>query len=384
MPSLKWDCVPIPHFLWGTLRLFEIIVGGAFGGLCFATESLLEAGTKRDGVEESPKEDGDAAKNGDDAKKSPKEEKGGNAKTVEWLATRGATVTLYSLGQAAIGIGGAFAGIFGMLTIGNAVHAGSSDQILATDFLYIGALSVVSGFVGNRILRGVGDKFARDLSDVKQTANEAESTSTKAQKTALGADKRATNAEERALKAEQMANQARAMILDIFIARDLVDMLEACKKNSQQPKDGVRSKAEEVLSRLEKYKASFPTERILNIVLANLKFELGLTDQAFAQLQEFIANRNKAGLKEGDDDATAWFNMACYHALLSREPPPADSEQRKAKAKDALAECLKIARTCGPEELNLRMSRALEDDDLRPLMQTPPFQALIEEFKKNS
>lgn len=324
-------------------KFVAIVASGAFGGLCYAISSLLDEGkTKLDG-------------------------------NFVWEACRGATVKAYIFGQAAIGAGGAFAGLFGMLTVGNAVRAGSTET-LTDNPLYLVALSVVGGFVGNQILRGVGEKLTKQMTDVKQSVSQVEEKTEKAEISAK-------DALSRAEKAETLARTAREMIPDTFIARELVDQLEACRTSGQPVTEGLKSKAGDVLQRLDRYQANFPTERVLNIVLANLKFELGLTDEAFGQLQNFLSERSKAGLTEGIDDSTAWFNIACYNVVLSQKMPAGStSETRLLKAREALGQSLRIAKNCSPEELNKRLSRAREDSDLKSVIGLPAFQELLKEF----
>lgn len=329
--------------IYEVFKFVAIIVAGAFGGFCYAVSSLLDEGkTKLEG-------------------------------NSVWEACRGASVQAYIVGQAAIGTGGAFAGLFGMLTVGNAVRAGSTDT-LTDNPIYLVALSVVGGFVGNQILRGVGEKFAKQMTDVKQSVS-------KVGENAKDALSRAEKAETRAERAETLVREAREMIPDTFIARELVDQLEACRTGGQSVTEGLKAKAADVLQRLDRYQASFPTERVLNIVLANLKFELGLTDEAFAQLQSFLSERSNAGLTEGVDDSAAWFNIACYNIVLSQNSPSgAAAEARLLKAQEALTQSLKIAKTCGPEELKKRLSRAREDSDLKSVIGLPAFQELLKAF----
>jgi hypothetical protein len=317
-----------------TAKLLGIITAGGFGGWIYAIVSLLEAGKQTNG----------------------------------WTAARGCSVRMYMAGQAIVGVGGAFAALFAILTLGNTAHATTSSDLADTP-IYFAALCVVGGFIGNRLLVGVGEKMARQLTDLEKK-------SAKAMDTALEAESKAENA-------TNLAIEAKDMLLSTWVARDLAEQLEKAKEMNQIP-PGLIAEATTALSKLSEYVKVFPTTRILFIVSANLKFALNQAADAVKELRKFLENRQKAGIPRDDDDVSAWYNISCYFSVLSVKDPKSmgyeESEtptSLKLHALAALKECLEIAKQCGPKLLNQRLEKIKTDPDLAPLRESADLKDLI-------
>jgi hypothetical protein len=333
----------VQPFTWETAgKIVSIFVAGGFGGWIYGIVSLLEGG----------KENG------------------------AWKASRGCSALVYILGQAIIGVGGAFAAIFGILTLGNAAHSSTSDL---TDVpLYFVALCVVGGFIGNRLLVGVGEKMAKQLTDVDKKAGKALDT--------------AREAENKAENAEAIANQAKDMLVNAWIARDLCDKIDLLRAANKPIPEELRTEAEGERLKLDAYRSAFPTTRILFIVLGNLTFGLDHADDALARLEEFIANRKKAGSSADElDVAAAWYNITCYFALLSATDPKSRGYSKQDKidvlqknALDALEECLKITKKAGKQSMDQRLAKAKKDPDLKPLEGLDRFNKLLDRYEKQN
>lgn len=306
-------------------------VFGAFGGLTYAIASLLDGGKKED----------------------------------VWEACRGASLPAYLWGQAIIGCGGAFAAMFAILTLGHAVQDAPNGATDSAISVYLVALCVVGGFVGNRLLTGVGLNLAQQLTHLKQDTKRAVAVAHKA--------------EEASKEASAASRQFSDMTLDIVIARDEVANLESIHASKSPLPTDLRTKAESSLKKLSEYARHFPADRVLNIVLANLKFELGSPLDAVAQLESFLAERRKVDAVLSDDDATAYFNIACY---LSRSADNAEGEKQKNLRESALAairKSLEIAKHCGDVTMTLHKSRAESDTDLAGLREGGRLQNTIKE-----
>jgi hypothetical protein len=307
------------------LQLLVIGLAGAFGGLVYGIVTLLESG---------------------------KTEKAG---IWSWEITKGAPLGWYLWGQMAIGAGGAFAAVFAILTAGHVAHSGTADDFSASPVYWI-ALCVVGGFVGNRLLTGVGLNLAKQLTNVENKAERAVTLASEANRDSADAARRSD------------------MMLDVVIARDLVMAMERHHAEKRDIPEDLRTRAEEYLKKLSSYAKSFPIERILNIVLANLKFELGRKQEAVDQLRIYLAARRKAKVLENTDDAAAHFNLACFFVSLGKDE---HSAQHMTEALKALSECLRVAKSLGNKALELHVAKAQNDDDLEELRQAKEYIALL-------
>jgi len=346
---LSWGSLS-PAVLNNAGKLLGVIASGSFGGWVYGIVSLLEGGRQLN-LEEGKK-------------------------LSVWKATRGCSVYPYMFGQAAIGVGGAFAALFGILTLGNTTHL-SSQNDLTDNALYFVSLCVVGGFVGNRLLVGVGERITKQLTDLEKK-------STKAMDTARDAETKAENA-------EVVANQAKDMLVSAWIARDIVEKIERLKEIKQPIPEDLHTEAESVRANLDVYRRTFPTTRILFVVLGNLTFELDHADEALATLEEFIANRKKAK-DSGDpaDVAAAWYNMACFYAMLSTGDQESMGYSKKETAEvlqnkslEALEDCLKVSKECGSKQLGQRLAKTKTDPDLKVFEGLDRFRKLIQRYEKN-
>jgi hypothetical protein len=275
-------------------------------------------------------------------------------------------------GQATIGVGGAFAALFSILTLGNTAHSSTTSD-LTENPIYFTALCVVGGFVGNRLLVGVGERMAKQWADVDRK-------STKAMDTAREAETKAENA-------EAIANQAKDMLVNTWIARDIADKVEKSNEKSPVVPEDLRTEAEAARAKLNGYREVFPTTRILFIVLANLTFALDHADEAVSNLNEFIANREKAGIKADEDDVSAWYNLCCYFSMLSAADPKSrgysnkdTTERLQQRALQALRVCLEVAKTCGSQPLTQRLAKIKSDGDLKPIETLEGFRKLVDSY----
>lgn len=332
------------------VKIGIIVFFGAFGGFVNGVSKLI-------GRIEAPTA-------GDEGQRPP------------WKQSLSVGLGSYLLLQTVVGSGGAFAAVFGILTIGNATRAAGSSDITVNP-IYLVALCVVGGFVGNRLLIQVGKnledhvskrEFESELSRVNKSVSKVEQ------------------------KAEELANKAPKMALDVDAAKKLVKMLEDCRANLSHDAalqrlnaEKERAKATRLLESLEEHLVAFPRERVLNIVSANLAFEIGLAlgddeikDQGFQRLRNFIKARRDVGLPESDDDETAQFNLACYYAVLS-DRAQRGKEEPLHLAFVAFRESLEIAERREGDCLVRRLAMHT-DPELRPLFGTPQGAKLVADF----
>lgn len=257
------------------------------------------------------------------------------------------------------------------------VSSGLGDDDAATVVAYFGILlfagcGFLFGFLWARIyLPRWFTKADEDLA-------------TKAMDTARGAETKAENA-------EVVANQAKDMLVSAWIARDIVEKIEKYKESKQPIPEDLHTEAESVRANLDDYRRTFPTTRILFVVLGNLTFGLDHADEALAALQEFIENRNKAK-DSGDpaDVAAAWYNMACFYAILSTGDQESMGYSKKETAEvlhnkslGALEVCLEVSKECGSKQLDQRLAKTKTDPDLKALEGSDRFRKLIQRYEKN-
>jgi hypothetical protein len=343
------DCIQLDHVARIVIKLIEIVLAGAFGGVANAVSILFEGGRiESEGIP-------------------------------TWEAARGVPTRRYLVGQAVVGAGGAFAAVFGLLTIGNAVQAGAARDI--TDFpIYLVALCVVGGFIGNKLLAGVSKKLLDQIAAAEEDAKQAKAAARDAEKLASGSTLTAEIANNVAIEAKADAARTRGLLsqfdkvlLDITSGKELVQQLEDIHAKGKPASDELRTQAADVLRRLDDYARSMTHSRTLVIVRANLNFDLGLVNEAFAVLETFLADRRSAGLPEDDDDAVAWFNIACYGSVLSTAAENGERSRLLAQARDALGESLRIDAALSPEALASRVVKAEADSDLSALRATSLF-----------
>jgi hypothetical protein len=308
---------------------------GGFGGAVFAAAMLLE--------------------NGKDSTRH------------DWVAAKGAPVFGYFCGQIVVGIGGAMAAIFAVSTVGKAVGATDQSNLLNT-YLYLVSLSVVAGFMGNKLLPGVGVNLAKQLTQVE---NKVDAASKKVDQTHQEVKQEVKDV------AEKVAKTTDAM-LDILKARDEAKRLEN-EKAAGRSVD--KTKAVEFIAKLTEYSRVLPTNRVLHVVLANLHFEIGDLEEAIVVLETFIKNREQAGITNDDDVATAWFNLACYwtSALAVAQ---SDGEKKKIKERvvSMVRNCLETAKASGQNTLAMHLSRTKKDLDLEPIRKEGLLDAIIQQF----
>lgn len=178
--------------------------------------------------------------------------------------------------------------------------------------------------------------------------------------------------------AEQKAEVAPDVTYEIVKARDEYKSIVEKKKN-KQPIDFNR--VQELIKRLREYSDSFPTNRSLHIVLANLYFETDQWEAAVTVLRNFILAREKTGQVNDDDVATAWFNLACFFSTRVENVREEDKQGLIASAEVALSSCLETAKRSGATTLALHLDRAGTDEDLRALRDAGVLQGILKRFQ---
>jgi hypothetical protein len=317
-------------------QLLCVCTAGAFGGAVFAAAMLLEGGKKDS----------------------------------QWTGTKGVGLSSYVFGQTVVGVGGAMSAVFAVLTVGKTVGAIDPSNLLGS-YLYTASLSLVAGFIGNKLLPGVGLSLAKQLTQVE----------TKIQDTAIKAAQASAEvksvAKDVTKVADNVAKTTDAM-LDIIKARDEVASLNV-KRAQGKPVDTAR--AQEFISKLKEYSKGLPTNRVLHIVLGNLFYEVGDTNNAVAVLEGFIKNREDAGQANDDDTATAWFNISCFWSLsIEQVSNEEDKKKLEDKAIKALENCLTVAKASGPNTLEIHVRKAKTDPDLEPLRKRSAVDPILKNF----
>ena len=322
-------------------------VSGAFGGLVFALAQLLEQG-----------------------KASQQDIKEGKP---PWPATKGVRLGWYILGRMLVGLPGSVAGVFGVLTIGKTV-----GQARLESYLYIVCLSVVSGFVGTRLLQAVGTDLAKKITNAEDKATNAEDKAKQATEKASALSQELNEkvqqltrkADENKNKLMEYIGERDKLSLAINRARDIRDSAQQKKKSGNLLDETEKKRIRDSIRKLENF--SDPTYRVLQVVRANLYDLMDDRDQARKVLQEFIQNKQGAGQGEDEHVAAAYYNIACYWSTDIQNAADAKPKTEYAqKAIDSLQRSMVIVRKVGEEYVNEQLDllkHDLEDKgDLVPL-----------------
>ena len=357
-------CTPVSFSItradW--FRLLVAALSGAFGGILYGIVALLEGG--RDSKQE---------------------------RSNRWHATKGVGAWWYIAGQGAIGVGGACAAIFALVTLARAA-SGESTLFLQEDHLYFVVLCVIGGFIANRLLAVVGDKLLNELkSEQRQQRRE------------LAGFRRDLSEQQK--RFESQPN----VITDVFAGRDVYkairqlqnerDELQGGKaaaqahvadpnarlKEIQEQLERVKTLAEDYIKKLTGYSAESPEDRSLHIVLANLHSAKGEHSKAVEVLKQFINNRHKAGTDKGEDLARAWYNLSCEYCAQVKEEAGLghDAAEKKRDALAALEKSLEIAKEAGGTTLEAQKAQIKEDEktDLGTIREEPQFKKLVHEYR---
>lgn len=185
--------------------------------------------------------------------------------------------------------------------------------------------------------------------------------------------------EIRSETAEQKAAVAPDVTYDIIKARDEYHAIVE-KRTKNEPVD--LNRAQEYIKKLREYSDSFPTNRSLHVVLANLYDENNEWQKAVDVLTKFISARQNAGQVNDDDVATAWFNLACFYSTRAEKEQDASSKQSLlANAERYLINCLDTAKSSGPSTLALHLERAKSDEDLKALREAGVLDRIVKRYE---
>jgi hypothetical protein len=192
--------------------------------------------------------------------------------------------------------------------------------------------------------------------------------------------RRLQKTEARSENAEYKAAVAPDVTYDVLKARDEVAAIEQ-KKRTNQPLD--TNRAQEFIKKLTEYSSTFPTNRPLHIVLANLYLVTDQFDMAVDTLRHFIAVKEKAGQMD-DDLAAAWYNLACYYSIQSEKLQDGPAKQNLLKqAESALTVCFETAQKSGPTTLAIHLDASEKDKnkDLSGLSQAGLLEPTLKRFR---
>lgn len=348
---------------WG---LLTISVSGAFGGFIYVIIILFEGGRHVT----YPEADRDDSADKSEKKKHYSGEKKKERPLIIWTATNGVPVPVFIAGQCLVGVGGAYAAALALFAIVRATDT-SNASIYGDNAFYGMVISVVAGFIGNRLLRVVGNKLEDQLAKAQADSKEAVVIASEATEVAGRAVKKAA-------KAEQVSGASRNMTTDVFVAKDVADKIEDLQNKGEPVSDVLWGRVEIYKKKLEGYSAILPCDRSLHIVLANLYSVEGNHVTAIEVLDRFIKCREDQGPSKDNDVASAWLNIACEYVQQLNNG--AEDEALKAKAVEALRKTLTIAKESSPEDLALQKSQIRTDCDLNPIREDPGFLQLSEEF----
>jgi hypothetical protein len=147
------------------LEFMLLLASGGFGGLVYSVAALLEGGKKAREVLVQVDQ-------GNTRNTVP--EANLTRRMTYWVATRDASIISYIWGQVIIGMGGAMAGIFAILTISRAITQATEADFLFKNPFYTVSLCVVSGSIANKLLPAVAQNVLRELTKVKETIEDTQ------------------------------------------------------------------------------------------------------------------------------------------------------------------------------------------------------------------
>lgn len=227
--------------------------------------------------------------------------------------------------SAALGVGGALAIQFTMISIGKFNPAATTESIM-----WILTTSVVAGFSGRRILNLVSSKLEDQIGEARRDAGEAK---------------------EEAIEAKEEAEEG------LLITRAIASI----------GLDSTFSERMLLAKEIKQFLTVKPTHRHLAILVGrihrkNNNYREGIKSLTlYLQAKEILNQRDK-------DYADVHYNRACYWALLASTLPDNNDMEQKECLKD-----LKIAAELSPENA----SDAKTDSDFNSVKTLEGFKAII-------
>lgn len=203
-------------------------------------------------------------------------------------------------------------GIVGLAVWGEKIDLGNAST---NNIIFIVGLCAVASSNGNRFLRMLHDRIAQQVMKQEQDLNRT--------------DIRVDNAYKysSAIATSTTALERKAGYIDV-------------------PK---------AIEALEDIKDKFPTDRLLNIYLGRLYRKAKDYDRGIFTLRRFISET-----KNKEDQADAYFNIACYHVLKAQNMP-SSAENRGREIERLKNEAIEALRTA--VELNPENRRAAQTDE---------------------
>lgn len=233
----------------------------------------------------------------------------------------------FFIGRIMMGVAGAMSiTFFGILTkfIDSIVDKG--------DLLFLAGLCVLVGSFSDRLLSSMASRLEREMDIVKQNADDA-----KAQ----------------AKKATETAKNISVITTDYAVA---ITSAESALRD-EDPKNKDPEDITRAIALLERLKPTFPTDRTLYILLGRLYRKDNRLKDGILVLREFIRNlhldpEDTYASGKTSDCGAAYFNIACYHALMSYSESGDEKKRLEKETLEALstaisklADCKKYART---------------------------------------
>lgn len=232
--------------------------------------------------------------------------------------------------QAITGFGGSLAALLVTLW----ANRFPKDLMDLQSLLTLTCTGFVSGYVANRLLPAIADGLYQKLTQLTEKQSVLER------------------------KTEEETRNAVNLSTELTRARDYLS-----------GKTFVTGQTEKLLSSLSSLAKTYPTNRVLHILLSRTWYEASKNaERALEVLEDFI-NAKRAAHEIDEDLATAYWNSANYFEYAFKERK---SQNARAKALEALRRCLEIS----PSYLQ----ELIRDSDFQDLRESAEGNRLVTEF----